>query len=208
MSPEPLDEVTHRTSRGGNCELWGYKAIEGSDERTHKMNPPPPTQDWHPRIQKMAGLVKTGGGIPSLGSVAAQAPPQQTTLLLADPSPSLRSPLLASSSCSAGLNCSRAVLWHRSASGTNSHGSHVMRYVVAHLAQRNLTTLTFLSLVGKSGQSLPSPASRAALTFTGFQSRSIAFLLREPLSNIPERGISLLPSNSDQCLCFNGPNQS
>lgn len=41
-SPEPLDEVTHRTSRGGNCELWGYKAIEGSDERTRKMKPPPP----------------------------------------------------------------------------------------------------------------------------------------------------------------------
>lgn len=139
MSPEPLDEVTHRTSRGGNCELWGYKAIKGSDERTHKMNPPTPQQDRHPRIQQMADFVKTLRGIPRPGSVAAQPLPRGRCLLILPPPCALLPGLLsAPPSCGAGLNRSRAVLWHKSASGTNSHGSHVMRYVVAHLSQEIL----------------------------------------------------------------------
>lgn len=153
MSPEPLDEVTHRTSRGGNCELWGYKAIEGSDERTRKTNPPPPTTGSAPQ-NSTTGFVKTLRGIPSPGSVAAQPPPRQTTLLFADPSPSLCSPPwppLHSSilrcwieplqSCALAQVC----VWHE----FSWEPRHEVRGCTP--ITRSLATLTFLSLVGKSG---------------------------------------------------------
>lgn len=50
---EPLDEITHRTNRGGNCELWGYKATKGSDEKPQE-NHPAPQQNLSPRIQHLA----------------------------------------------------------------------------------------------------------------------------------------------------------
>lgn len=155
MSPEPLDEVTHRTSRGGNCEPWGYKAIEGSDERTRKTNPPhPPQQDRHPGIQQKADFVKTLRGIPSPGWVAAQPPTQRTTLPFADPSPSLRSspwPPPHSSilrcwtkqlqSCALAQVC----VWHE----FSWEPRHEVRGCTP--ITRNLATPTFLSSVGKSG---------------------------------------------------------
>lgn len=106
-----------------------------------RQTPHPPQQDRHPRVQQVADFVRTLHGIPSPGSVVAQPPPRQTTPLFADPSPPhalLPGPCSAPLSCGAGLNRSRAALRHKSASGTNSHGSHVMRYVVAHLSQEVL----------------------------------------------------------------------
>lgn len=38
--------------------MWGYKAIEGSDERTHKTNPPPPKRIGTPEFNKWLTLLK------------------------------------------------------------------------------------------------------------------------------------------------------
>lgn len=119
-----------------------------------RRTPHPPQQDRHPRIQQLADFVKTLCGIPSPGSVAAQPPPRQTTLLFADPSPSLCSPpwpLLHSSilrcwieplqSCALAQVC----IWHE----FSWEPRHEVRGCTP--ITRSLATLTFLSLVGKSG---------------------------------------------------------
>lgn len=38
--------------------MWGYKAIEGSDERTQKTNPPPPNRIGTPEFNKWLTLFK------------------------------------------------------------------------------------------------------------------------------------------------------